>query len=269
MSSKINRLAVLLCGDLRTWDTTADNIFKLMESCADNVDYYFATWTTTQDFWCPQTESIKSQRTESIKSQRAVQEHEITDKFHGRNLIKYQLVELSKYDPAERLPTFYYQAYLSKLANIFKRRYELENNFVYDQVIELRPDLGIEFQGKPSLGMKPCREFEYSISHTFYGPEGMYLGMLSDFYYRAASFTNDIISNRCTYYHHDTPTTNYLCGLTIVNHNHWLLFSYIYSRLLVNHYVINHTGDFYSAEENAMWPVYPANNPRGPRIPNP
>lgn len=42
----MNRIAVILRGDLRTWDYAKPAIFSFWESIADNVDYYFATWHT-------------------------------------------------------------------------------------------------------------------------------------------------------------------------------------------------------------------------------
>lgn len=42
----MNRIAVILRGDVRTWDYAKPAIFAFWESIADNVDYYFATWRT-------------------------------------------------------------------------------------------------------------------------------------------------------------------------------------------------------------------------------
>ena len=42
----MNRIAVVLRGDVRTWDYAKSAIFAFWESIADNVDYYFATWQT-------------------------------------------------------------------------------------------------------------------------------------------------------------------------------------------------------------------------------
>lgn len=42
----MNRIAVILRGDLRTWNYAKTAIFAFWESIADNVDYYFATWRT-------------------------------------------------------------------------------------------------------------------------------------------------------------------------------------------------------------------------------
>ena len=42
----MNRIAVILRGDLRTWNYAKPAIFAFWESIADNVDYYFATWRT-------------------------------------------------------------------------------------------------------------------------------------------------------------------------------------------------------------------------------
>ena len=249
MSYKEKRLAVLICGDLRTWSQTYENIFKYAEMWGEAVDYYFATWNTTQDIWIP----IEG-KTLHIDSKRLVTEQEIVDKFHGRNLINYRIMNLDKF--GDRMITFYYQAYLSKVVNIFKRRYELNNKFVYDQVIEIRPDLGFVFEQKQKQEacMRHCKDFEYKISHTFYG-SSIKLPHLTDFYYRSNSLTNDVLGNR--YWFGRSRMEYNQSHYTINTNNHWLLLSYVYTRRLLDNQLMNDPGSQYTLEEHGIWPLRP------------
>jgi hypothetical protein len=175
------RVAVIIAGQLREWHRSAEPMFKYFSSQSDNVDYYFATWYVTRDYWWP--EHI-SERTE-----RPVLYTEITDVFaqHNQRLIDFQIVESI---PRENI-TYYYQGYLTKLANIAKRKYELENNFVYDQVVVIRPDLYISYK-KHQWAL--CNDYEYNIGPMYNDHNGVL--SIEDFYFRSNSWTNDILSAR-------------------------------------------------------------------------
>jgi len=252
MSYKEKRLAVLLCGDLRTWSQTYENIFKYAKMWGEQIDYYFATWNSTQDIWIP-----IAGKNIHIDSKRPVTEQEIVDKFYGRNLIDYKILDLIKF--SDKTVTFYYQAYLAKVANIAKRRYELDNKFVYDQVIEIRPDLGFVFEQKQKQEecMQHCEDFEYKISHTFYGDnKSIKLPHLTDFYYRSNSLTNDILGNR--YWFGRAEMEYNQTQYSINTNNHWLLLSYVYTRRLVDNHLMNDPGSQYTLEEHGIWPLRPA-----------
>jgi hypothetical protein len=249
MSYKEQRLAVLICGDLRTWTQAYENIFKYAEMWGEAVDYYFATWNSTQDIWIP----IEG-KTVHIDSKRTVTEQEIVDKFHGRNLIDCKIMDLNNF--SNRMVTFYYQAYLAKIASISKRRHELDNKFVYGQVIEIRPDLGFVFEQKQQQEecMRHCEDFEYKISHTFYG-NNIKLPHLTDFYYRSNSLTSDVLGNR---YWFGRAGMEYNQGqYTINTNNHWLLLSYVYTRRLLDNQLMNDPGSQYTLEEHGIWPLRP------------
>lgn len=246
MSYKVQRLAVLLCGDLRTWVDTHQGIFRYCEQWSDKVDYYFATWNTTRDIWIPPQQTRDTLR--------AVSSYEIVKCFQGRNLIDLQVIDLAKF--RETTVTYYFQAYLSKIANIAKRRYELDNDFVYDQVIELRPDLNITFADKQGqeLEMSDCDNFEYKISHVHYGDD-VKTPHLTDFYYRGNSLTNDILSNR--YWYELDKMQFHQAHYGISTNNHWLLYSYICTRRLVDNKLMTDPGGQYTLEEHGIWPLRP------------
>ena len=220
---KLNRIAVLLAGDFRQWPRAAEYIFDFAERQAVTVDYYFATWTTTQDFWYTQDKTARKQR--------LVTEYDIACEFakHNKNLINFQLVKNfnNKY-----YPTFYYQTYLAKLAGIMKRRYELDNNFVYDQVFEMRPDLYIHDEINPPAILT---DFEWlgEISYTQHNCANYQWPNAADLYYQANSFGNDVLAER--YYYRKSIEASKFSIMSEFKHccephNHWILFDYSYVR---------------------------------------
>jgi hypothetical protein len=224
MSAKIKKLAVLICGELRSWNRASDYIFAFAEDNALQVDYYFATWADTRDFWWPEEHSISSTR--------KVDPAEITSKFVDRNLINYKIINqavLPRHDI-----TFYYQSYLAKIANTLKRRHEFDNNFVYDQVMELRPDL-YKPHSTTYNAMVMCNEFEYLIG-TIYDSDIISFPQIGDFYNRANSFTNDVIGNRF-YYTNSVKMSKFNNTLTYwptQMNNHWVLLDYLLARRLAS-----------------------------------
>lgn len=208
---KFNRLAVLLCGDFRAWPRASEYLFDYFDCLSDNIDYYFVTWNKTRDYWWPEH---KSKTTE-----RAVTEQDITEKFKSKNLAGFQLIDQSVL-PRFNL-TFYYQSYLALHANQLKQACETANNFVYDQVIEIRPDLYIRHEDILTE-LLPCSDNEYVAGIPFFNND-LQLPQINDFYSRTSSKGNDIISQRFYYRMEENPSTQ-------IN-NHWLLLDYL-----------NHTG---------------------------
>jgi hypothetical protein len=217
------KLAVLLCGDLRMWQKAHTSIFRHLETISADIDYYFVTWTTTQDFWYP----------DPPPNPRSVLETEITSKFVNRNLIDYRLIDQNSVVPPNII-SFYYVGYLSKIANILKRQHELSTGTIYDQVIELRPDLYFSL-GNYQLGPK-INNFEVGVASLFYTGK---IPAIQDFYFVTNSFTNDILGNRHTYKKETRRgwdlfnRRNHTQGLLFITDNHWVYLDYINRRRMV------------------------------------
>jgi hypothetical protein len=220
--NKIDRLAVLLSGDFRHWPRAAEYIFEFAENKANRVDYYFATWTTTRDYWYPQPTSILTKR--------SVTDSDITDKFTNRNLIAYKLVEQLPEYPTSN----YYQSYLGNIASILKRRHELDNNFVYDQVIEIRPDLYIRDESTPIK----LTDFECLVDIQYAGKvQNIHFPQATDFYYQANSFGSDVMANRFYYQKSiEAAKIQKFAHWPMIMHNHWILVDFIYARRMQNIY---------------------------------
>lgn len=201
----INRLAVILVGELRTWETASKYLFNFFDRIADNVDYFFVTW------------NVSSQTGELID----ITDNDVLAPFqkYNKNIVDYKILE----PIGKHRTTFYNQAWLAKVGNILKRKHEAKNNFIYDQVIETRPDCYFRsFTNVPSKPMAHhpsgnwvnCNDFEYEgdIPSLGLGHGGL-MGM-ADIYFRTNSFTNDIIADR--YYYRRSKSMS-----TIVNHTFW------------------------------------------------
>jgi hypothetical protein len=204
----IKRLAVIIAGEYRMWPVASRYLFDYFKDRAEQIDYFFVTW--------------------NLNAGMPLSELDITGYFANHHLSAFRIC-----DVIPEKHTYYKQAYLSKVGNILKRQRELTDNFVYDQVIETRPDLYIrrEFQA-----WIPCQDFEYVIAPTMMTVEGTTPGMLftMDFYYRSTSLTNDIISNR--YWNIKSTfnnNANITSGAPFVGH-HWFLPDYLMQHRLIS-----------------------------------
>ena len=193
-------LAVLFAGEFRTWPRCAKYMFNFFKKPEYQVDYFFATWSTSNDL-PGKTVSTEDVLTPFIQ--------------HGKNPVSVNIIK----PIGRKVNTFYNQAYLAKVANILKRAHEITNNFVYDQVVETRPDLYLRPFNKVWIPMKDyefCNCGHYEKYRNYYSIE--------DVYFRSNSFTNDIIANRYWnrkskehYVYHPNDRTNYIEGWT--NHH--------------------------------------------------
>ena len=214
---KINKLAVLLCGDFRAWPRASEYIFKYADYLSDDVDYYFSTWNNTSDYWYTGINELKTKR--------PVTDDDVTKEFikYNKNLINYRL---STHILDQHTNTYYYQSYLAKIANVMKRRYELDNNFIYDQVVEMRPDLYIN--AETSI-IADLNDFECLL--YIENPGDITVPGAADLHYRSNSFGNDIMANR--FYHQKSFALKYVKNFTLHNdiiNNHQILADYMYQK---------------------------------------
>jgi len=200
----MKRLAVLLVGEYRTWPIASAAIFNFFNNRAEQIDYYFVTWDKS--------------------GEQFISDADITDYFQNKNLIAYKRVPVKNENH-----TYYKQTYLAKVANILKRTTEQTQEFVYDQVVETRPDMFLRPNG---LEWKLCPDFYHRISIV----DEYYLGQpwMLDLYYRSSSLTNDILSNRyynCVSKFNDLA--NQISGVSFRNH-HWYLARYVMDHNLIS-----------------------------------
>lgn len=216
----INRLAVILVGEFRTWPTASKYLFNFFSKRAHQVDYFFVTW------------NVSSQTGELI----LVTDTDVTGPFdiYNQTLIAHKILE-----PIGRhSTTFYNQAWLSKIGNILKRQHELKNNIIYDQVVETRPDC---YYRTTDIPWVICKDYEYEGACPKTWKSGL-LG-ISDVYFRTTSSTHDLISDRYSI-KRSSPHAKLInkTHWEFTNH-HWVMTELLYKRLLLP-LSINDTGDF-------------------------
>lgn len=180
----MNTLAVLLAGEFRTWEKCASYMFKFFEGQAERIDYFFATWTESSDL-------PNKQITQDLVKEKFIE--------HDKNLVAQVVIP----PIGRKNSTFYNQAYLAKFANVLKRENEIRNNFIYDQVVETRPDIYIRRNVSKWIAMK---DYEFcNCNHITKSSQNF--DSIDDVYYRTNSFTNDIMANR---YWHRKPYNSYV-----------------------------------------------------------
>lgn len=184
MSTNLGKTAVVITGELRSWAVAKRYIFEYFDRYPGTVDYYFVTWDQSSEYWFNPRGNTTT-----------VDADKIVESFSGRNLIKLHVEPVL----ANRKNTsiFLLKAHLSKIANILKRRYEFDNNIIYNHVVELRPDI---FITPAAVDPYPCKDFEVVVDEIFYD---FYLQnnvpLLPDLYFRTTSMGHDIMSTRNTH----------------------------------------------------------------------
>lgn len=137
---KFNRIAVIFVGHLRTFVTCLPNNMHFFNKMSKTVDYYLITWDqsdyTSSDY----------QRDNLLDITKVKQNFDIEIYFgsllKGVKVIDSSIVNFDMKNQKNRgLSKLINLTYLSKLGNEMKQTYEKTNNFVYDQVIETRPDI--------------------------------------------------------------------------------------------------------------------------------
>lgn len=212
--TKYKRIAVILAGEFRTWPKAAEYLFKLFEDRAEQIDYYFVTWNV-----CTQMGELKP-----------VTDEDVLAPFRANNKMpyKYKVIE----PIGKHRTTFWNQAWLVKVGNILKRRTEQAEDFIYDQVIETRPD--IYLRRNPHVDWLPCKDFEYEGGRPITGENSDGWGFLTmpDFYFRTNSYTNDIVANRYSFKKSkEHYTVTWHVGWQFYNH-HWTITNYLIVKLL-------------------------------------
>lgn len=222
----IKRLAVIIAGEYRTWAVCHKYLFKFFENRAEQVDYYFVTWDRT---------SFAKRREAEYKP---VTDEDVTKYFDDKNrLVRYKIVDT---EDCANTHSYVLKAYLSKIGNILKREVETSEEFVYDQVIDTRPD--IYFRDTDSrhpftqladfqlvLGDETVRDFIITVTRQGYLN-------IADIYQRTTSLTHDVLSARIL----DSRSELSLdfCNKVLDRHTHHHIFSnYILNKGIIPYFV--------------------------------
>jgi hypothetical protein len=171
---KMNRLAVILIGQYRTWPICAPYLQNFFASKTKQVDYFFVTWNKTGTYhnglWSA--------------ADITVTEEDILQYFKTTNVVCKMLPEIPERN------TYYKMAYLAREANKLKLQKEQEENFIYNSVVETRPDL---FLAPGAHEWSECKDLMYYGDKISVLNGNMFIG---DTYLRTSSETYNIVSNR-------------------------------------------------------------------------
>lgn len=198
----IDKLAVILAGEYRTWPKVSKYIFNFFTCRAKQVDYFFVTW--------------------NLSAGQIIEDTDVTSYFKDQNLIRYGI-----FHDNEKKHTYYKQTFLAKIGNIFKKEHEFNNNFVYDQVVVTRPDF---YFRKNVIDWEICPDFYYQIGpitkeldNNSVGPE-KYYPWIQDVYVRSSSATDDILSQKYFFEYQNffSNNTKFTTMAIILGHHHML-----------------------------------------------
>ena len=174
--NKIERLAVMLVGQYRTFAITHKYLFEFFKNKANRVDYYFVTWPTSG-----------GANTRHYEELVHITDDDIVKYFVNENLVRYKIVS-----DIPKKHTYYRMAYLSNVAMNLKNEFQNSYHFVYDQVVETRPDIYLRSHKQSEL-WQYCEPMQYG-GHRIETINGHLF--TNDCYIRTDSTTYDLVSAR-------------------------------------------------------------------------
>ena len=139
---KFDRIAVVFVGHIRTLTVCLPNNRYFFNRMGKQVDYYVVTWDEF-DY-----ESSDYQRDDLLDMSKKIDQGRNIEVYFGSLLKGIKMISSDTLD-FNKISTSEYRGlwkmlnltYLSKIGNLLKQAYEKENDFMYDQVIEMRPDI--------------------------------------------------------------------------------------------------------------------------------
>ena len=155
------RIAILLSGQSRTWKTSADNIlnyFNIKINQFTNqkveVDFFIHTWDTNsyRDKTQEREEGINYLLEDSVQN-------EIQNKFNPIYM------EYEKYDANNFVNAWSPLFYSFMKCTHLKRKYEIENDFVYGLVIKSRFDLNFSLDNVNRFGIMTNKFHIHPVEH--------------------------------------------------------------------------------------------------------
>ena len=182
-------VAVIIRGQVRTWNWTKSYIFTTLESIYKNIDWYVA-------FWKSNTISLEKLHSD----------------FNVKNLKFCQLIEESRYPFDKELrdhtlsntykaDAYWRLSYLDQLVGYEKTKTEILENKIYDLVIFIRSDaiylLSFIDHKNIIFDMKMSTFMISNVMCELWKDEHVnQFSMADDFFYYSDSITADIITSR-------------------------------------------------------------------------
>jgi hypothetical protein len=195
------KIAFCFCGHVRTGDYAADNLIRYMGDLLPNIDFFMHTWNTNE-YKGVYHNSIRVRELCKEKNcgyrnldLRALNPYipentfSVIDKMQKKYKKQFKKIEVElfnenivKKNVKPKLRPHWYSWYK---VNQLKKIYEEDNNFTYDYVIKLRPD--IIFSNNDSLQSDIDYCLNYKLENSIY--------LKDDVFYIADSKTMDIAAS--------------------------------------------------------------------------
>lgn len=157
--AKYNRIAVVFVGHYRTLKLCMPHYTWFFNQMAKTVDYYFVTWEMN-DY--AESDIIKNNLMPLTHYETDLRLNIFGSLLKGHRFVKdlqFPNFNFKPYDNNYGLWKILRLTYLAKIAQQLKKDYEAEHNFVYDQVIETRPDLYFESKtGDDRYRLTDCQD---------------------------------------------------------------------------------------------------------------
>ncbi len=210
------RIAVCISGQPRTWRIAKDNILNYFDICETRsqnfqweipmpnkkeevkVDYFIHTWDTNS--YRDKTEPRWNNRDYSVSDN---EENEIRAAFNPASM------EFEHFNNNDHLPAWSGLFYSFMKSIMLKRKYELDNDFVYDIVIKTRfdinfPQIGLNKFAQPKNKfhihtVSPLVAYASGEGNTKFPFEFNY-NCFDDVYFYSDSLTMDMISHVYRWY---------------------------------------------------------------------
>lgn len=153
------RVAICFSGQLRTGIQCSESILNYIGEVLPYTDFFVHTWDIESTAFCEIVEHPKYATTADRPIREEIEKipFEFLDKSKIDNFVKIYKPKSIKIDNQKNyfekntkadicgLPPIYWTFYES---NKLKKEYEIKNNFVYDLVIHLRPDIAFDSNRK-------------------------------------------------------------------------------------------------------------------------
>ena len=177
------RIAVCFCGQLRYGNNATANLSNFFGSLFDNIDFFVHTWDQNSH------RNVLNLST-SIRPATPVSDSDLNDfknfykpkGWQVENQQQYYQNILAEHGATGTLINVYYSFYQ---AVKLKQQYEKENNFIYDIVVKLRPD----------IIFPKDRTFLQDLTEYCADPDAVYSLRHDDIYQIGSSSTMDIVAD--------------------------------------------------------------------------
>ena len=199
---KVKRIAICISGELRSWKQSMNTWKHITNIPGVEVDFFFHTWNSKNPPTSFYNEKMKEGKPieELIEMYNEKISVEEFDELIRLIKPKGYLIEPSReFEPKNDQQTIFKSSHISQyygvmMAGRLKKKYELENDFIYDVVVRTRFDLQY-YHDIITNPDKIKKDIIYGFHHNFEVKHSKWLGRVADMFWYSDSVTHDILSD--------------------------------------------------------------------------